>query len=471
MNTNKFDSACEIFTEVFSEFLSTKEDFCDVEIEVFDFVRKVSAKSLGTALEVFDDSLHASGGFGRVKAKEKRSIITRSGEVTFRRRRYIKESSSHIPLDEILALPANSRLSPLANFEITTLGLDLSYEKAALAFERISGVRVSKPIIGEAICSTAAIIEDAPATVEKRKVLSLVVEGDGVWVPLQHKFEARKRAAEENVRLPRKQEVSLGCVYEGKTKVSSQRVVRINPRFSHSLAGHGAFWETMGQSIERHYCIQALTTTLLGTDGEAGYMRGRDYLPGRVIHSLDAWHVFRTVRILAKQDVSPEIIALLKARRLDGALLHLGNYRAVFKQEGKHRRAKDIQKLMKYLVKWESEILNGLSFSLGSIEGSISHVVAARCKTLGRSWSKRRLSAIVTCLTHIHSGNKLPLRRKKQDLLFQIPLEQEGISEPATIEIRKLNAKTESHYYHQSRFSNEWSRSTINEWDTLKMIF
>jgi hypothetical protein len=471
MNANKFDAVCEILTEVFSEFLSEREDFCDVEADAFDFARKVTAVSLGRALEEFDDYLHKSGEFGRVKSKEKRSIITKSGEVSFRRRRYLKRDSSHIPLDEILALSTSSRLSPLATFEITTLALDLSYQKAANAFERTSGVKISKPAVGEAICVTAKAIEHKSEMPEKKSVLSLSVEGDGVWISLQHKFEARRQMAKRGVHLPRWQEVSLGCVYEGKERISPKRTVRINPVYTHSLSGHDDFWEKMSADIESRYCAQGLTATLLGTDGEAGYVRGRDYLPGRVIHSLDTWHVFRTVRTLARQDVSPEIIALIQARKLDGALLHLSGYRDVFRQEGKHKRAKDIQKLIKYLVKWEREILNGLTFSLGSIEGSISHVIAARCKTLGRSWSKRRLDGIVTCLTYIHSGNALPKRRRKQEMLLCIPAKQEDTDMPASVEIKKLNALTESHYYHQSFTKREGVRSAICEWDTLKKIF
>ena len=471
MNATKFDAVVDIFTEVFSEFLSQREDLCDVEADAFDFARKATAVSLGHALEVFDDHLHKSGEFGRVKSKEKRSIVTKSGEVSFRRRRYQKDGGSYIPLDDILALSPSSRLSPLANFEITTLALDLSYQKASDAFERTSGVKISKPTVGEAICATAKIIECSRTPPKKKSVLSLCAEGDGVWISLQHKFEARKRAHKKNIVLPKWQEVALGCVYEGKSKLSPKQTVRINPTYTHSLSGHDDFWEKMSAGIESRYCIQGLTTTLLGTDGEAGYVRGRDYLPGRVIHSLDRWHVFRTVRQLAKQDVAPEIIALLKAKRLDGALLHLGGYRDVFRQEGRHRRSKDIQKLMKYMVKWEREILNGLTFSLGSIEGSISHVVTARCKTLGRSWSRKRLDAILTCLTHIHSGNALPKGCRKQEVLLCMPAKQENTDILASIEIRKLNAPTESHYYHQSFTKRDGVRSAINEWDTLKKIF
>ena len=466
MNTNRFDGAVECVTELCLELLAQKEDFVDVELASFRLVSDILRKAIGLALERFDDELFESKAVpGSVKSKERRRVVSLCGEISFCRRRYQEGDSSHLPLDEILTLSPRARLSPAAIFEITSLALDLSYQKTAAAFERISGVRISKPSVGEAIVATASALGFEQESSKKKAVKELMCEADGIWVALQHTKTSRLKAARQGVCLPRKAEVSLAVDYEGKKKDAYGKRIRINPYYHVSLEGKEVLWESVQKSIEARFDTSRIHRTLFATDGEAAYVAGKHLLPGHVTHLYDRWHVFKIVRDLTNSDISPEIISLLCARRLDGALLHLGGYRDAYRQESDFKTAKNIQKLMKFLVKWENEILAGLIYSLGTCEGSNAHVIAARCKRLGRSWSRRRLSALCKLLGHIHSGGQIPKIRRVAKLVL---VERKPTSEPAVLPPPDNSARKYevcgNHYYHQAQFSDEQIASKVHSW-------
>jgi len=265
--------------------------------------------------------------------------------------------------------------------------------------------------------------------------------------------------------LPRKAEVALALDYEGKKKDSYGKVVRINPCYHISLDGKEALFAMVEESLAKRFDTSQICHTLFATDGEAGYVAGKQRLPGHVIHLYDRYHVFKTVRSLTNPDISPEIISLLCAKRLDGALLHLSGYRDAYRQDKDFKTARDIQKLMKFLVKWEREILAGLTYSLGTCEGSNAHVIAARCKRLGRSWGKRRLGAVCRLLGHIHSGGQIPKIRRAAKCVL---IERKTASKPAVLPPLDNSARkyevSGNHYYHQAQFSDEQIASKVHSW-------
>ena len=470
MDTNRLDEAVELFRDICIELLEEKEDFVDVETESFSMSLEVLRRALGAALEVFDDHLFEHKGFGVVKSKEQRRVISLCGEVSFCRRRYTQGDSTHVPLDEILALAPRSRLSPAATYEITTLALDMSYQKVADAFERISGVRISKPTVGDAIVATAAEL-DLTTAPDKKKVLStLYCEADGIWVALQHTKKARLAAAKHNKVLPRKQEVCLATDYEGKAKSNPGTTTRINAHYLVSVDGHDAFWEQVEANYQQRFDTASISTTLFSTDGESGYSIGQNYLPGHVIHLLDRFHVFRNVRLLTNPDIASEIITLLCARKLEGALLHLGGYRDYYRCQGNHKMTKDIQKLMKYLVRWRDAILAGLIFSLGSCEGSNAHVIAARTKTCGRAWSVRRLKALVSLLAWTHSGSNLPRIRRHQETVLRPECILDGASADEVLSESGTKSSGPA-YYHQATSTDKLIADIALSWqDNYRFI-
>jgi len=470
MNTNRLDEAVELFGDICLELLEEKEDFVDVESEGFKIALEVLRRGLGSALEAFDNRLFEQKISGQVKSKERRSIISLCGEVSFTRRRYTQNGSTHVPLDEILALSSRSRLSPAATYEITMLALDMSYQKVADAFRRISGVTISKPSVGEAIVATASELGAGCAPDKKKALTTLYCEADGIWVALQHTKKAKLAAAQRNRTLPRKQEVCLATDYEGKTKDGRGVVHRLDAHYIASTDGHDSFWECVQDNYQQRFDTASITTTLFATDAESAYCIGQNYLPGHVIHILDRFHVFKCVRDLTNPDIAPEIIALLCARKLEGALLHLGGYRDYYRSAHNFKIAKDIQKLMKYLVKWQDAILAGIIFSLGSCEGSNAHVIAARTKTCGRSWSPRRLSALVGLLAWTHSGCDLPkIRRHQVQVLGLRQSPDTACIEKVSLDLdRKTSGAT---YYHQATSTDELVADLSSSWqDNYKFI-
>jgi hypothetical protein len=462
MNTSRFDEAVECLTDLCQELLASKEDFVDVEVEAVALGNNILRRAIAQALERFDDELFESKTLsGKVKGREKRTVLSLCGEITFYRRRYQRSEGSYLPLDEILALTPRSRLSPAATFELCSLALDLSYQKTADAFKRRSGITISKPVVGEAIVASASALGFENAVEKKKAIRTLCCEADGIWVSLQHTKARRLASTRKDLLLPRKTEVSLAVDYEGKHKDRWGKTTRINPHYHVSLDGKKVLWDRVEASLDTRFEVGY---TLLATDGEAGYVAGKNRLPGRVTHLYDRYHVFKIVRDLTNPDISPEIIALLSARRLDGALLHLGGYRDAYRQDKEFKIAKDIQKLMKFLVKWEREILAGLTHSLGTCEGSNAHVIAARCKRLGRSWGKRRLGALCELLAHTHSGREIPKIRRRTTPLLQTGIATEvPVLSPSDNTARRYEANG-NHYYHQGRFSDEGVASFVNSW-------
>jgi hypothetical protein len=473
VNTNRFDSAVECVTELCLELLTQKEDFVDVEQAAYRMVSDILCKALGQSLERFDETLYKSKTIaGKVKSREKRSVISLCGEVVFYRRRYQERSHSYLPLDEILALTPRSRLSPATTFELCSLALNLSYKKAAEVFERRSGVHISKPSVGEAVVASACALSGKDTSCKKKAIETLMCEADGVWVALQHNKASRLRASQQNENLAKKTEVSLAVDYAGKQKDRWDKTARLNPHYHISLSGKEVLWDKVSSSIEARFETSSIRHTLFATDGEAGYVAGKERLPGHVIHIYDRYHVFKIVRDLTGPDISCEIISLLCARHLKGALLHLSGYRDFFRANKDFKTAKNIQKLMKFLIKWDREILAGLSYSLGTCEGSNAHVIAARCKTLGRAWGRRRLEAICLLLAYTHSGYSLPkVKREAAQSLMTEPAPSQLAVLKKDDSVSSSVSATNTTYYHQAHFSDEWVAQLLHSWnDDVRII-
>jgi len=471
MDSTKFEVAVQAIRSLCLDLLVEKEDFIDVEQASFRMALDILTQGLGQALSDFDDRLHKSGSIkGVVKAKEKRSVLSLCGEVKFCRRRYKTKDSSHLPLDEILALSPKTRLSPASLWWVSTLALTSSYQKAADEFERITNVSISKVAVGEALVTTARLLKGSFDGSERAALSRLCVEADGIWVALQHSKASRLKAAAQGLRLPCRQEVCLGLDYAGKQTDKYGVTHRINPAYYVSLEGHQDFWAGYTQSIDARY--RQVKVTLFSSDGEAGYTAGKDLLPGKVIHLYDRWHVFRRVRDLTEPDSAPEIISCLCAKRMDAALLHLSGYRDFYQETNQYKQAKMTQKLMKFLIRWQKEILAGLSYSLGSCEGANAHVIAARCKTLGRSWSPRRLGAITALLAHTHSKGEIPkLRRSFPCVLAPPPKTLPQEIPTCSKDANTKESQKQCGYYHEARFSDEWVASRVHSWqDDLRMI-
>ena len=223
---------------------------------------------------------------------------------------------------------------------------------------------------------------------ESRKVPRLLVEADGVMLPLQ-----RAKA--------RKIEAKLGITYEGWDKVGKDRYRTINKTYYADIAGSDTFWTGMTLKLHRKYDLASINDIIVGGDGGAWIKEGVDYFNGKF--QLCRYHLNREIRYKLGSD-KETINSLHKSinnegidtiySTLDGAI-----------SKAKEDKAKEIKKLYFYikanasgLRDYRHDIVDNRNLRrTGAIEGNIDKLIVRRMKNQGMSWTPkgiRRMLAV-----------------------------------------------------------------------------
>ena len=138
--------ALSCLTSVFLNVLEAEfPNLSDYEDRIIDIGHGVMVHAMGAALELFDKKLHEGYAPGiTVHELKSRTLATRIGDLRFSRRVCRDEyGNSLVPLDEVLDLPYEARISPGAGVFLVDAGIEVSYAKAARLLERSGGSHVS----------------------------------------------------------------------------------------------------------------------------------------------------------------------------------------------------------------------------------------------------------------------------------------------------------------------------------------
>lgn len=418
-------------------FLEEGKTFEDLEGEVFEGLCDLGQRAILKFLEALDLAISRGRGAAlRLVGKRSRTIITRFGDVTFKRRLYREKGTGRYRflLDEALGLPVREGVSKT----VATLALSLA---AVLPFRR--AVRVLGQFLPQGFSTTAlqrlvwrfgGRVEEAEAREQEatfgdgevppmgeEPVSRLFVEADGVSVALQREEEGRA-------------EVKLGIGYTGWEPVGSHRY-RVEGKVVHlGVEEPEAFWERFWLRACKRYDLSPLEHVVVGGDGAGWIAEGMMGMPGAM--QLDRFHLWRAIRqALWGQEALARRVYLeatqgrwerveeLVAGVLSGVDLPTERRQAlgeVYRYMAANREG---------LRDWRARIpCQPGDRSLGAMEGNVDKLIAIRTKRRGMSWRKKGLHSMAKLLQSIH---------EEEMGLYASPSRRRPLPEPAQVSAGK----------------------------------
>lgn len=381
----------------------------DVEAEVSQEVVQAEASAYARALEAMDEELCACLPEGtRVHDARSRTIATRVGDVTFRRRRCIDRAGNlDIPLDSLLELPPNARMSPEFESEIVWLAAGGSYQRAADVAAFTGSSRITRNAVMGCMRRAGRACEKDDARRErslwKDGVLpggglhadELCVESDGTVVSLQH-ADGRRHA---------EMKAMVACA--GKER-HGKKVRRIHPVSFGCTGTPDRMWRQGIAAAASVYDLSAVGTVHSGFDGASWCSGGLEWL--RDIASsakghLDPFHVNRIVSFCFGREHEEERLEAMKLVYEGDAegcasLLERMAQEGAAKPEQAHAGAR-------YLRNHAGSI--GVPGpSLGTMEAENQHVYKSKMASVPCAWSEQGASDMARIRSRQASGRPIP---------------------------------------------------------------
>ena len=378
---------CETFTQ---------EKARQWESEIFGQMCGQAQETARAYLAALEEELFAHRPVGwKVVGFRVRELVTRFGEVRIRRRLYRDEQGDyHFLLDEHLGLSANQVATPEMQAMCAQLGAELSFRKAADFLQTWWADLLSTSTCwrllqrtGQAAVAaeTAAIkavfgCGDNLAAAGERRVERLFMEADGLYVRLQ--------------RQPRKHlEVHSAIAYEGWERLPATREsYHLCEKRVYCHAGEqSSFWEGVSLAWGHKWDLAQIQEVILGGDGAKWIRAGTQELPDS-IWQLDSYHLARACGRALGAEVGWTVYQALRAGQTAQAqtLLHnAGPPRDTGKQAQQAYTwvAKVAQEEWGLDWRIRTQVPIDTERGLGSMEGNLAHLLAARMKGKGRSWS------------------------------------------------------------------------------------
>ena len=407
----------DALTRYFLPKLYETEDFQSFETSLVIGLRLTGAHILKDSLESFDKTLVENKPEGwSVHAKERRSLVTLVGRIEFFRTCFKDEyGRRRLLLDELLAIPERALLSQGAYLWVVKQASEMSYRKVARQFTEHTGAYISHVSVMHAVHEQGRLLKHHRYHEQKISHHELCVEVDGVWIHLQsphHRKVALPRVLYEQARKTQSFELKVACFYAGKTQ-NNNRICRVGLGLSALDGSPDAFWENLWQEICSSYEEQDIEHIHVGADGASWCM---DKLltelmstTTQIDYHLDLFHLTQAI---AK--AYPKGPVRTKARQL----LFSGKAHVLAKASDKiasvcdnSARKDKLKALSSYITK-HLDAISKEAPSLGTMEGTIAHVVAPRLKRQGRSWSRQGAEAMVLIRCALASDKELiaPMR-------------------------------------------------------------
>ncbi|MCL6564649.1 MAG: ISLre2 family transposase [Firmicutes bacterium] len=390
-----------LLMEGMRQLLRTARDFAALETGIVELSQQAARQLRTAALEHLDDTLCAERGEGiRIVSTVERQLTTRVGPLTFRRR-YVQDRTTgrrYYPLDTALGLAPRERLSPGVQALVVQAVQETSYHGAARLLRAwipsLTAMacwhvvqRVGARIQAQQASHRATVWEHGEAPTGARRVDTLHVEADGVWV------HSRQGGGHE---------VKLAVAYEGKAAVDRNRRALVGRQVYAGVEAGSTFWETAAARWGQIWAWEAVQTTHLGSDGATWCQEGHAYLPGTVQHHLDPFPLRRALRTACGHD--PKRLAQVTEGigQRDGAVVDQALTAAIRASRGRVREA--LRALRRYLEPHGAGITAPDAPSLGSIEGAGYHRVARRLKGRAARWSRAGSDHLVRLLAAEANG-------------------------------------------------------------------
>jgi hypothetical protein len=373
---------------------SAPEEARDWEARIFRQMCAEAQQEATAHLEALDEALFAQRPAGwRSVGFRRRTLVTRFGEVHFRRRLYRDERGKyHLLLDEYLGLPAYQAATPDMQAICTATSSERSFRETTNLLTRCLAGALSTSTCWRLLQRTgkAAARADAAAVeavfkhgkpipeAGKRTVERLYMEADGVYVRLQRQLKTHL-------------ELRSAIAYEGWERLPTAREA-YRLRGKHVYC-HGRerlpFWEGACLAWARQWDLSRVREVVVGGDGAEWIRAGTAEFPGAV-WQLDNFHLARACGRAYGAQVGQELYSALRTGEGDEAEKWLAQAPV---REGKQaqRDARWVKKVAQqgWGLDWRVRlgIKEDEGRGLGCMEGNEAHLLAERMKGKGRSWS------------------------------------------------------------------------------------
>jgi hypothetical protein len=378
---------CEAFTQ---------ENARQWENEIFHQMCKQAQETAQAYLAALEEELFAHRPAGwKVIGFRERVLVTRFGEVQIQRRLYQDaQGDYHFLLDEYLGLSANQVATPEMQEMCAHMAAELSFRKVTeILHTWMAGLlststcwRLLQRTGQAAVAAETVAIEavfgsgDKLAAAGERQVERLYMEADGLYVRLQ--------------RQPGKHlEVHCAIAYEGWERLPATREsYRLREKRVYCHAGEQAsFWEGVSLAWGHKWDLAQIGEVILGGDGAKWIRAGTQELP-ETTWQLDSYHLARACGRALGAEVGQAVYQALRAGQTAQAQTLLHNAgppgdKGQQAQQAYNWVAKVAQE--EWGVDWRirQQVPIDTERGLGSMEGNLAQLLAARMKAKGRSWS------------------------------------------------------------------------------------
>lgn len=429
--------------------------FDSLESMVFDIEQHIGRKVLEKTLGNIDDILRKNRPKGTLENGGKRIkyLLTRLGDIRYRRTRYIDKTSgkSRYLLEEHLGLKPNQRLSLMrAKVEMFITSIT-SYRGARENVELITGYRRSHESMRQSVIKEAdRIIAYQKSAIDKIKNLEFYddqpvssdiayMEADATYIRLQRRRKIKSTSSLRK-RRPRSIEVKLGIGYTGRenryedTLRSAKRLV--NKFVYLSVSKCTSFMEDLSIIAESKMSLSGVKNVFFGADGDRWITRGiRDFFPGAVF-ILCGFHLSRNIRtaLSYRKESQKEIHRLLAQDKIDEAL---GMIKDMLSNPKDKKEKEALRSLYIYIRenrgginairRVEDSEVRHLARNTGAIEPNIDKIIAHRFKKRGMSWSVKGALSLLKIKETITNGEWDSWWSDKRDQKIEInrePLRQ-----------------------------------------------
>lgn len=372
-----------------------KQTIQRLEEKILEWALEKGRQVLKAALEELDNLLILEHG-GNLYSEHIRAVTytTILGDIRVSRRQYLDKTTGEYRylLDELLGMQKNDHTTINVKSHALKLAVQTTFRKSAEILEELSPTHLSHQSIWKLVGKTAdphlekrdreieqfAQTGELPAS-EGRKVPHLMVEGDGVMVPLQ-----REKA--------RKAEIKVGIAYEGWEQVGRNRYKTVNKSIYADVNRSDAYWAGVTLDLYGRYDMSETQKVILGGDGAEWVKEGINYVGG--VFQLDRYHLNRELRTALGTD--HETVRLVSQACQAGDANTACQLLLQAEKRAKGEQARKISQARHYLRKNESGLRDyrldlgeeGKALRrTGAMEGNVDKLVVRRMKGQGMSWT------------------------------------------------------------------------------------
>jgi len=383
--------------------------FDTLENLIFDIIQAIARKVFTKVLFDIDDCLRKNRRRGQLKNTGKRSktFLTRFGDVTFCRTRYLEKSGkARYLLDEALSTIKNQRISLSRAMMECLLATLSSYREVVEQAQLLLGHSRSHESIRRNVLSEAKLIIE-----HEQQRLQQIENFD---IPVQEAPEVAYTEADatylklQKPEKDKKLEVKIGIGYTGKeNRYHSGNSQRLKEKFVYTGIGRD-FMYNFSLRAEEELNLSQSQRHYFGGDGDRWITSGiRDYF-AQATYILCGFHLNRRLResLPGKKSEQKLIRSFLLSNRIDNALARIDNL-LVTSSEPKHKKL--LADFYTYIVNNRQGITNQLTLKdkdivkTGAIESNVSTVICSRLKK-GKSWSKKGAFSLLKVKETILNG-------------------------------------------------------------------